>query len=109
MTASGHGSPCPLLRAQPISRRFDPSSHHLLQFVHRHSGGGHRLKDLDGNQSNQGKNPFETITMKRDKAKLSSIVKAYRPPFTDSKKVYAYIKDNLAEWIEEAISIRENY
>ncbi len=69
----------------------------------------HRLKDFDGNQSNQGKNPFETFTMKRDQAKLSSIVKAYKPPLTDSKEVYAYINDNLAEWIEEAISIRENY
>jgi MTH538 TIR-like domain (DUF1863) len=69
----------------------------------------HRLKDLDGDQSKKGDNPFDDFTMKRDDKKLSSIVKAYNPPYTDSKEVYAYINDNLADWIEEAVSIREEY
>lgn len=47
--------------------------------------------------------------MKRDDAKLSSIVKAYDPPYSDSKKVYDYISQNISDWIEEAIRIRENY
>ena len=69
----------------------------------------HNLKDLNGNQSNKGRNPFEDFTMKRDGKKLSSIVKAYNPPYTDSKKVYNYIAENLEDWIEEAINIRNNY
>lgn len=69
----------------------------------------HGLKGLDGKQSSQGRNPFENFTMKKDSKKLSSIVKAYKPPYFDSKQVYAHIKDNLADWIDEAISIRENY
>jgi len=69
----------------------------------------HGLKDLDGKQSSQGRNPFEEFTMKKDGKKLSSIVKAHNPPYSDSKQVYAHIKDNLADWIDEAIEIRENY
>jgi hypothetical protein len=69
----------------------------------------HRLKNLDGDQSQKGRNPFDDFTMKRDQKKLSSIVKAYNPPYSDSKDVYAYIKENLADWIEEAVEIRENY
>ena len=69
----------------------------------------HRLRDLDGNQSQKGDNPFDDFTMKRDSTKLSSIVKAYNPPYTDSKEVYAYINDNLADWIEEAVSIRDEH
>jgi len=70
----------------------------------------HNLKDADENQTTKGKNPFEEFTMKRDdKTKLSSIVKAYDPPYTDSKKVYGYISDHLSDWIEEAVTIRDNY
>ena len=69
----------------------------------------HNLKDSEENQSNKGRNPFDDFTMKRDNTKLSSIVKAYNPPFTDSKDVYNYIQENLSKWIEEAINIRENY
>lgn len=69
----------------------------------------HNLKNLSGEKSNKGKNPFEDFTMKRDDEKLSSIVKAYNPPSTDSKKVYNYISEKLSDWIEEAIKIRNNY
>ena len=69
----------------------------------------HGLKDFDGEQCSQGRNPFDDFTMKRDNAKLSSFVKAYNPPYFDSKQVYAYIKNNLADWLDEAILIRENY
>ena len=67
----------------------------------------HKLKDLDGNQSKKGNNPFENF--KVDDKALSSIVKAYNPPYSDSKEVYNYIKNNLSEWIEEAIEIRGKY
>ncbi len=69
----------------------------------------HNLKNLNGEKSNKGRNPFEDFTMERDKEKLSSIVKAYNPPYTDSKSVYNYISENLSDWIEEAIKIRNDY
>jgi MTH538 TIR-like domain (DUF1863) len=69
----------------------------------------HRLKDFDDNQSTKGRNPFEDFTVGEKKRELSSIVKAYNPPYSDSKDVYSYISDNLADWIEEAVEIRDNY
>ena len=69
----------------------------------------HNLLDANGDQAAKGRNPFDDFTMKRDEAKLSSIVKAYDPPYSTSTNVYAHIKDNLAEWIEEAVTIRNDY
>ena len=69
----------------------------------------HKLKDKDGNQSAKGRNPFDDLTMKRDNRKLSSIAKAYDPPYLTSTYVYGHIKENLTSWVEEAISIRDNY
>ena len=65
----------------------------------------HNLKDCHKNQSEKGKNPFENI--KVNQKKLSEIVKTYDPPNITSKYVYNHIKDNIADWIEEAIKIRE--
>lgn len=39
----------------------------------------------------------------------SKICKAYDTPFLSSTNVYAYIKNHLSEWVEEAIRIRRNY
>lgn len=64
----------------------------------------HNLKDLAGQQSKRGANPFDYVT--KGGAKLSTIVKAYDPPYSVSTDVYAYIKKNLANWVEEAITIR---
>jgi hypothetical protein len=69
----------------------------------------HRLKNLDGDQATKGDNPFEIFTLCDGKKKLSAVVKTYNPPYTDSKEAYAYIKENLADWIEDAISIREDF
>lgn len=69
----------------------------------------HNLKDKEEKQSAKGRNPFDDFTMNRDGAKLSSIVNVYDPPYSISTDVYAYIKRNLAAWVEEAVSIRENY
>lgn len=69
----------------------------------------HRLRDLNGNQSSKDRNPFDDFTMGDSRTRLSSIAKAYNPPYTDSKRVYAFIRDNLADWIEEGIEIRNNY
>jgi len=67
----------------------------------------HNLKDKDGNQVSKGRNPFDDFTI-GDK-RMSSIVKAYDPPFSTSTYVYDHIKENLADWIEKAIEIRGNY
>jgi len=69
----------------------------------------HGLKNLSGEQTTKGSNPFVGFTVGSDKAALSSIVKVYDPPYTSSKSVYDYIKSNLANWVEEAIEIRDKY
>lgn len=67
----------------------------------------HNLKNKDGDQSTKGNNPFDDFTIKKDK--LSNIVKVYDPPYSTSTNVYDHIKKNLENWVEEAISIRDNY
>lgn len=69
----------------------------------------YNLKDRNGNQTTMGMNPFDDFTMKKDGKKLSSIVKTYNPPYSLSTSVYDYIKINLENWVEEAISIRDNF
>lgn len=66
----------------------------------------HNLKDSEENQSTKGSNPFASITHGKTGSKLSSIVKAYDPPYSTSTNVYDHIKNNLADWVEEAIEIR---
>ncbi|MEK3714049.1 TIR domain-containing protein [Paenibacillus sp. FSL R7-0333] len=66
----------------------------------------HNLKDRDGNQSSKGKNPFDDFTL--NGKKLSSIVKAYDPPYTTSVNVYNYIKENIESWVQKAIEIRNS-
>lgn len=66
----------------------------------------HNLKDAKSNQSTQGRSPFNLTVNGLD---LSKIVKLYNPPFWDSKDVYKYIADNIANWTEEAIAIRGKY
>jgi hypothetical protein len=69
----------------------------------------HNLKDRELNQSIRGFNPFDYITFGNYGTKLSSIIKAYDPPYSGSTQVCNYIEQNLATWVEEAISIRNNY
>ena len=65
------------------------------------------LRDADGKQAHQGANPFSDLNV--GGTSLSSIVKAYAPPYSDSRQVYGYIKENLSDWIEEAVEIRAKY
>lgn len=67
----------------------------------------HNLQDEDGNQSSKGRNPFEDFTV--GKKRLSSVAKAYDPPYLSSTNVYFHIKDNLSEWVEKAIKIRNEF
>jgi len=66
----------------------------------------HNLKDSDSNQSPKGKNPFDYLTFGTGGPKLSTVIKTYDAPYTDSKKVYEYIALGLSDWIEESIRIR---
>lgn len=54
--------------------------------------------------SKKGKNPFEYVTVDSDK--LSDIVDCYNP---DASDAYSCIEDNISDWIEEAIEIRNQY
>lgn len=68
----------------------------------------HNLRDSNQNQCLMGNNPFDHLSLKQGGTKLSSIVKIYNPPYLDSSYVYGYIKDNISDWVEEAIEIRKN-
>ena len=65
----------------------------------------HNLKNKDGDQSDKGKNPFDDVTV--DGKKLSTIVKAYDPQYKISTNAYDHIKSNIANWVEDAITIRD--
>lgn len=67
----------------------------------------HNLRNLSGEQALKGSNPFKSF--KVDGTNLSSIVKAYDPPYSISTNVYNYINENLSAWVEEAIKIRKSY
>lgn len=67
----------------------------------------HKLKDSDGEQGEEGGNPFDYLTL--DDELLSKIVKLKKPPQKTSQGVYTHISQNLADWIEEAIEIRNSY
>jgi hypothetical protein len=69
----------------------------------------HNLQDSDKKQTTKGNNPFASIKYGDSGKMLSAIVKAYDPPYTTSTFVYSHIKDNLATWVEEAITIRDNH
>ena len=62
----------------------------------------HNLKDHNGKQDVKGSNPFWGTG-------LSSIVKLYDPPYQTSTYVYNHIKDNISDWVEEDIKIRNQH
>lgn len=65
----------------------------------------HNLKCPRNGTCRQGKNPFDQFTFD-DGSKLSSVVKCHNPKSSDA---YNDIKNNIEDWIEEAIKIRNNY
>jgi hypothetical protein len=64
----------------------------------------HKLKNLDGKQATKGASPFDDFTI--GGKSMASIVKAHNPAGATSKEAYATVKDNIADWVEEAIEIR---
>lgn len=67
----------------------------------------HNLKDKEANQSVKRKNPFNDVSI--DGEKLSAIVKLYDPPYSSSTYVYDHIKENIADYVDEAVNIGINY
>ena len=67
------------------------------------------LEDQGGKQSVKGRNPFDDFTVGLSNKSMSSMVKAYDPPFITGAYVYNHIKDNLSDWVERAIEIRNNF
>lgn len=66
----------------------------------------HNMKNSAGTQSAKGKNPYATWTVGSDKKPMTNWVKTVDPPYTDSQKVYDYIKNNIEDWVEAAIALR---
>lgn len=69
----------------------------------------HNIENAKGEKCDKGTNPFSTFTVCDDKRKLSSVVNCYDPPYTASQSVYNHIAENIEDWIEEAIKIRNNF
>lgn len=63
----------------------------------------HNLKCPNNGTCNKGQNPFEQFKFD-DGTKLSQYVKCHNPKSSDA---YNDIKENLADWIEEAIESRK--
>jgi hypothetical protein len=66
----------------------------------------HGLKNLQGEISLKGDNPFDFIGYGNTGKKLSSIVKCYNPAGATSKERYDWISTHLVNAVEEAITIR---
>jgi MTH538 TIR-like domain (DUF1863) len=69
----------------------------------------HNLLDANQKQSSKGRNPFDDFTVGTSRKGMSSVVKAYDPPYSTSNYVYDHIKSNLTDWVERAIEIRKNF
>ena len=81
------------------------------------------LKDATGQQCNKGKNPLECFCIDKtfnyivknsspadkNEINLAEVVKTYDPPYKTSNYVYEHIEENIEDWIEEAIAIRQKY
>jgi hypothetical protein len=70
----------------------------------------HGLKNLSGEATSKGANPFACVNHGPTRKPLSSIVKCYDPAGATSKERYAWIAKHLENAIEEAVKIRgQNY
>jgi hypothetical protein len=66
----------------------------------------HKLKNSSSNQSSKGLNPFDYCTIPGTATKLSTKIKVYDPPGTDSKAAYEHIAANIEAWIDAAVASR---
>jgi hypothetical protein len=68
----------------------------------------HNIADSNDKQSSKGGNPLYHVAFKKSGKRLSTIAETYDPPRTTSSGVYKYIAENIEDWIEEAIQIRND-
>ena len=71
----------------------------------------HGLRNLSSQQSLQGSNPFDYVTLYANTVNqrlLSTVAPTVNPWNVDSTQVYASIKNGIEQWIEQAIQIRKN-
>ena len=74
----------------------------------------HQLLDKNGHPSAEGRNPFDYVPFPTSNRSIpllpmSSVVPIYNPPYMCSKDVYNHITNNIADWVEDAIRIRNQY
>lgn len=83
----------------------------------------HGLKNSIGQQCSKGDNPLSNFCIDKtfnyiakhiqpadnNEINLSKVCKAHDTPYSSSEYVYDHIKNNIEEWIEEAVRIRNNY
>lgn len=76
-----------------------------------------------GQQCTKGNNPLNNFCIDKtfnyiarhvypadnNEINLSKVCKAYDTPYSTSEYVYDHIKNNIEEWIEEAVKIRNSY
>jgi hypothetical protein len=67
-----------------------------------------KLEDSSGNQDSEGANPFYNV-FTSDGHRLSNYVKCFKSNYSTSKYVYEDIKDNLSDYIEDALNNRGTY
>lgn len=66
----------------------------------------HNLYDHQKGQTIKGENPFENFKMNRDKKSLRNVIKTYDP---DPLNTFNCIYDNINDWIDIALDIRDYY
>lgn len=64
----------------------------------------HGLKGADEKQGTKGADPFAQFTVNGDP--MTKYAKAHDTPYSSSTYVYDHIKENLSDWVEEAIKLR---
>lgn len=66
------------------------------------------LKNLDGRTSAKGRNPFDYVNGANG-IPLSTWVPVHEPwPYDDSKAVYNEIRNSIGQWVESAITLKQN-
>jgi hypothetical protein len=66
----------------------------------------HNINCPRNGKCKQGNNPFRNLYFTDSNKRLSDVVKCYNPKASNA---YNDIADNIEDWIEEAIEIREDY
>lgn len=67
----------------------------------------HRLLNNQRQSATAGANPFAAFNV--NGTPLSSIVPLHDPVGVDSQGVYGFIRNNIAAWVESAITTRSRY